>query len=117
MHLAYRCLCGGSCQNHFIYFEFAFPVVLAEQISNFSFQFFSVFNHFALVSNDFMNFFHVQASHVNETEGSQANGVGQNQVGNESVPWQAFQGPSAPHAMQIPLRASTAIPFLNMVKD
>ncbi|KAL8514918.1 hypothetical protein ACS0TY_013842 [Phlomoides rotata] len=55
----------------------------------------------------------VPASHVNEAEGSQANAVGQNQVGNESVPWQAFHGLSAPHAMQIPLGASTAIPFLN----
>ncbi|XP_057796956.1 uncharacterized protein LOC131012983 [Salvia miltiorrhiza] len=54
------------------------------------------------------------ASHGNASEGSQGDGGIENQGGNQSIPWQAFHGPSASHAMHIPLGAAVAIPSLNM---
>ncbi|XP_042035862.1 ubiquitin-like domain-containing protein CIP73 [Salvia splendens] len=54
------------------------------------------------------------ASHGNAAEASQGNAGSENQGGNQSIPWQAFHGPPASHAMQIPLGAAVAIPSLNM---
>ncbi|XP_047980426.1 ubiquitin-like domain-containing protein CIP73 isoform X2 [Salvia hispanica] len=54
------------------------------------------------------------ASHGNATEASQGQAGSENQGGNQSIPWQAFHGPPASHAMQIPLGAAVAIPSLNM---
>ncbi|KAL2503880.1 Ubiquitin-like superfamily protein [Abeliophyllum distichum] len=56
----------------------------------------------------------VQASHGNETEGSQVNAGSQSQAGNQSAPMQAVPGQSAPLGMQIPQGAAIAIPSLNM---
>ncbi|XP_042062960.1 ubiquitin-like domain-containing protein CIP73 [Salvia splendens] len=54
------------------------------------------------------------ASHGNAAEASQGHAGSENQGGNQSIPWQAFHGPPASHAMQIPLGAAVAIPSLNM---
>ncbi|KAL1542849.1 ubiquitin-like domain-containing protein CIP73 [Salvia divinorum] len=53
------------------------------------------------------------ASHGNAAETSQGDAGSENQGGNQSIPWQAFHGPPASYAMQIPLGA-VAIPSLNM---
>lgn len=54
------------------------------------------------------------ASHGNAAEGLQGDAGSENQGGNQSIPWQAFHGPSASHAMQTPLGAAVAFPSLNV---